>query len=43
MKIFFYIHSLTDGGAERVTASLARHLVDQGHELGVITMLFGGA
>ena len=38
MKIFFYIHSLTGGGAERVTASLARHLADQGHEVGVITM-----
>ncbi|SFC96595.1 Glycosyltransferase involved in cell wall bisynthesis [Thiohalospira halophila DSM 15071] len=38
MKIFFYIHSLTGGGAERVTASLVRHLADQGHEVGVITM-----
>ena len=38
MKIFFYIHSLTGGGAERVTASLVRHLADQGHDVGVITM-----
>jgi len=29
---------MTGGGAERVTVSLARHLVDQGHEVGVITM-----
>ena len=38
MKVVFYIHSLTGGGAERVTSSLARNLVDQGHEVGVITM-----
>lgn len=38
MKIFFHIHSLTGGGAERVTASLARHLAEQGHEVGVITV-----
>jgi glycosyltransferase involved in cell wall biosynthesis len=38
MNVFFYIHSLTGGGAERVTATIARHLADQGHEVGVITM-----
>lgn len=38
MRIFFFIHSLTGGGAERVTAILACHLADQGHEVGVITM-----
>lgn len=38
LKIFFYIHSLTGGGAERVTASLVRHLADKDHDVGVITM-----
>lgn len=38
MKLFFYIHSLGGGGAERVTATLARHLADRGHDVGVITM-----
>ena len=38
MRIFFFIGSLTGGGAERVTASLVRHLADQGHDVGVITM-----
>ncbi|WP_018140862.1 glycosyltransferase family 4 protein [Thioalkalivibrio sp. ALJ7] len=38
MKIFFYIQSLTGGGAERVTAALARHLVAQGHDVGVVTL-----
>lgn len=38
MKVFFYIHSLTGGGAERVTALVTRCLVDRGHEVGVITM-----
>ena len=38
MNILLYIHSLTGGGAERVTVSLARDLVDQGHDVGVVTM-----
>lgn len=38
MRLYFVIHSMTGGGAERVTGSLARHLADQSYEVGVITM-----
>lgn len=38
MRLYFFINSITGGGAERVTTSLARHFVDQGYDVGVITM-----
>ena len=33
MRIFFYIHHLGNGGAERVTTSLANEMANQGHSV----------
>ncbi|MEO6388431.1 MAG: glycosyltransferase family 4 protein [Croceibacterium sp.] len=38
MKILFVLHTLTSGGAERVTTSLANHWASHGHEVAVATM-----
>ena len=38
MNIAIFIGSLVNGGAERVSVSLSRDLVDQGHETTLITM-----
>lgn len=35
MKIFFYIHHLGNGGAERVTSVLANEMAKQGHSVGI--------
>lgn len=37
MKIFFFIHSLTAGGAERVTANLANYWCNEGWETSIVT------
>lgn len=36
-KIIIYIHSLSNGGAERVTANLSQYWVNQGHDVIVVT------
>lgn len=38
MKIAFFIFSLRDGGAERITSYMANHWASQGHSISVITM-----
>jgi glycosyltransferase involved in cell wall biosynthesis len=38
LRILILIHSLTAGGAERVTAMLANHWVGQGHDVTVATI-----
>ena len=38
MKVFFIINSLSSGGAERVTVTLANYFVDKGYEVGLVTM-----
>lgn len=38
MKLAFLIHSLSTGGAERVTANLANHWAEKGWEVTVITI-----
>ena len=35
MRIFFYIHHLGNGGAERVTSVLANEMARQGHTIGI--------
>ncbi len=37
MKILFYIHGITDGGAERVLSTLANSFVEKGEEVSVAT------
>lgn len=37
MKLVFYIHSMSCGGAERVTARLASHWADRGWQVYVVT------
>lgn len=37
MKIFFLIHSLGAGGAERVTTNLANHWAELGHDITIVT------
>ena len=36
-KIAFYINGLGNGGAERVTVNLARHFVQKGYEVLLVT------
>lgn len=38
MKILFFIHSLSSGGAERVTVNLANYWVNKGWDVGIITL-----
>lgn len=38
MHILFYIHSLSSGGAERVTTTLANHWASQGLQVTVVTV-----
>lgn len=38
MRLLFFIHSLDGGGAERVTASLANHWVQQGRGVTIVTV-----
>jgi glycosyltransferase involved in cell wall biosynthesis len=37
MKILFFIHSMSSGGAERVTANLANEWTSAGHQVTVVT------
>lgn len=39
MKILFYIHGITDGGAERVMTTLMNSFVQQGHRVRVVYTL----
>ena len=38
MKLLFFIHSLSSGGAERVTANLANHWAGKGWDITVVTL-----
>lgn len=38
MKILFFIHSLSSGGAERVTVNLANYWANKGWDVGIITL-----
>lgn len=38
LKILVFIHSLAAGGAERVTARLASHWAQEGHQVSVVTL-----
>jgi glycosyltransferase involved in cell wall biosynthesis len=38
LKLLFFIHSLSSGGAERVTANLANHWADKGWDITVVTL-----
>jgi glycosyltransferase involved in cell wall biosynthesis len=38
VKILFVLHTLTSGGAERVTSVLAKHWVADGHDVTIATM-----
>jgi len=38
MKILFFIHSLSCGGAERVTATLANYWAREGWDVGIVTL-----
>ena len=38
MNIFIFIHSLSSGGAERVTANLANHWANKGEQVTVVTL-----
>ncbi len=38
MRILFFIHSLSSGGAERVTANLANHWAAKGWEVFIVTL-----
>ncbi len=38
MKILFFIHSLSSGGAERVTANLANHWAKKGWDINIVTL-----
>jgi glycosyltransferase involved in cell wall biosynthesis len=38
MKLLFFIHSLSNGGAERVTVNLANHWADKGWDITVVTL-----
>lgn len=38
LRILFFIDSLTGGGAERVTISICRKLVERGYSVGIITI-----
>jgi len=39
MKVLFFLHSLSSGGAERVTATLANYWVGRGWEITVVTVV----
>ena len=38
MKLLFFIHSLSGGGAERVTANLANHWAAKGWDITIVTL-----
>ena len=38
MNLFIFIHSMSAGGAERVTANLANYWADRGHRITIVTM-----
>ena len=38
MKLLFFIHALSGGGAERVTTSLANHWADKGWDITIVTL-----
>jgi glycosyltransferase involved in cell wall biosynthesis len=38
LKLLIFIHSLSSGGAERVTANLANHWADKGWHIAVVTL-----
>lgn len=39
MRLLFFIHSLSSGGAERVTANLANHWATKGWEITIVTSM----
>ena len=42
MKILFFIYTLSGGGAERVTATLASHWADKGWDVTIVSVSAGG-